>query len=150
MKPKTPKALLHGHENLFSDIEVIVSLGGGIGEDAKLLADIARPHFKKEEEYALPPLSLLSALADGNWHFESKEAIEMANKLQTELLEMKKEHLEIFHVLKNLELLAEKENNEKVKRFVSDLKLHIEVEEQVLYPATMFIGDYLCHPQFKN
>lgn len=150
MKPKTPKALLNGHEYLFKDIEVIVSFGGEIGEKAKLLADISRPHFKKEEEYALPPLGLLSALADGSWQFESKAAIEMAKKLQTELLQMKKEHMEIFQILKNLESLAEKEKDERVKRFVNDLKLHIEVEEQVLYPATIFVGDYLCNPQLQN
>lgn len=150
MKTKTPKALLDGHKNLFNDIESIISLGGGIGENAKLLADISRPHFKKEEEYALPPLGLLSALSEGNWEVESTVAIEMADRLEAKLSEMKKDHGVIREILEKLKVLAENENNQKVKQFVIDLKLHIEVEEQVLYPTTILIGTYLKNPNLNN
>lgn len=150
MEPKTPKALLHGHENLFNDMESIVSFGGEIGEKAKLLADLSRPHFKKEEEFALPPLSLLLALSEGNWRIESKAAVEMANELETNLSEMKQEHSKIIQILENLNALAEDINNHKVKQFISDLKLHIEIEEQVLYPATILIGQYLKSPHLEN
>lgn len=150
MRPKTPKALLCGHENLFNDIESIVSLGGDIGEKAKLLADISRPHFKKEEDYALPPLSLLISLSEGNWEIKTDVAIKMANKLETQLSEMKKDHGVIRKILKNLKVLAEEENNPKVEQFINDLQLHIEVEEQVFYPATIFIGGYLQNPKFKH
>lgn len=143
MNPKTPQALLRGHKILFNDLGDIVSLGGDIGENAKLLADIARPHFKKEEEYALPPLSLLSALSEGNWEIESQAAVEMAERLHVKLLEMKNEHGTIRKILKKLNDIAENINNEKVKQFTNDLELHIEVEEQVLYPATIFVGEYL-------
>lgn len=150
MKPKTPKALLDGHKKLFNDIEDIISLGGGIGENAKLLVDIARPHFKKEEEYALPPLGILSALSEGHWELESAAATEMADILEARLLEMKKDHGVIRKILENLKSYAEKENNQKVKQFVDDLKLHIEVEEQVLYPTTILIGTYLKNPSNNN
>lgn len=150
MEPKTPQALLSGHKNLFNDLGNIVSLGGDIGENAKLLADIARPHFKKEEEYALPPLSLLLALSEGNWEIESQAAVEMAERLHEKLLEMKKDHGVIRKMLKNLNELAGNINNEKVKQFANDLELHIEVEEQVLYPATIFVGEYLKNQQNIN
>lgn len=143
MKPKTPEALLHGHKYLFNDIESIIELGGSIGENAKLLADISRPHFKKEEEYALPPLSLLSALSEGNWELKSDAAIEMAERLEVKLTEMKEDHGVIRKILGDLKILAAKENNQKINQFIDDLKLHIEVEEQVLYPATIFVGKYL-------
>lgn len=150
MTTSTPKALLKGHKNLFDDIESIISIGGSIGENAKLLKDISEPHFQKEEEFALPPLSLLSVLSEGHWSLESDVAMEMAEKLKTQLAGMKKEHDVIRKILENLEVLAENENNQKVKQFVNDLKLHIEVEEQVLYPATIFIGTYLKNPNINN
>ena len=150
MNPKTPKALLNGHENLFRNIESIVSLGGDIGESAKLLADISYPHFKREEEYALPPLSLLLAISEGNWEIESQAAITMAEKLEAKLLEMKKEHDKICEILENLDAFSETTNNQKIKLFVNDLKLHIEMEEQVLYPATILIGEYLKNKNPKN
>jgi hypothetical protein len=37
--------------------------GGKVGEAAKAVANVLHPHFEKEEEYALPPLGLLSCLA---------------------------------------------------------------------------------------
>lgn len=150
MEPKTPKALLDGHKKLFNDIEYIISLGGSIGENAKLLVDIARPHFKKEEEYALPPLGILSALSEQNWELESAAATKMAETLEARLLEMKKDHGVIRKILENLKSHAEKENNQKVSQFVDDLKLHIEVEEQVLYPTTILIGTYLKKPNINN
>lgn len=150
MEPKTPKALLDGHQNLFNDIESIIDLGGRIGENAKMLADISRPHFKKEEEYALPPLNLLSALSEGNWEFDTKAAIEMAERLEVKLSEMKEEHGVIRKLLGDLNSLAEKENTQRIQQFIDDLKLHIEVEEQVLYPATIFVGKYLKDPRLEN
>lgn len=150
MNPQTPKALLDGHKKLFKDIDDIISLGGNIGENAKLLVDIARPHFKKEEEYALPPLGILSALSKGSWELESAAATEMADILEAQLLEMKKDHGVIRKILENLKMQAEKENNQKVSQFVDDLKLHIEVEEQVLYPTTILIGSYLKKTNINN
>ena len=150
MRPKTPKALLSGHEKLFNDMESIASIGGALGEKAKLLSDISRPHFKREEEFALPPLSLLLALSEGNWKIESKTAIKMVDELEAKLTQMKGEHDAIGKVLDNIKNLAENENNQKVKQFVDDLNLHIELEEQVLYPATILIGDYLRHPKTRT
>lgn len=150
MKPKTPKALLNGHENLFTDMENLISVGGELGEMAQLLYEISRPHFKKEEEYALPPLSLLLALSQGHWTIESHAAIEMANTLKDKLEEMKKEHVTICEKLEDMKTLAENENNQRVKQFINDLKLHIEIEEQVLYPATILIGNYLKNSKLEN
>lgn len=143
MKPKTPKALKHGHETLYADLDNIISFGGNIGEKAKCLANLLYPHFKKEEEFALPPLSLLLALSQGHWEIDSQAAIEMANKLQDKHAEMKKEHGAIGIALLELRNVAEEENNSKTKRFVKDLTLHVEIEDQVLYPTTILIGNYL-------
>lgn len=150
MKPKTPTALKNGHENLYKDIEVIVSSGGKTAEQANTLAKVLHPHFKKEEEYALPPLSLLIALSEGNWKIDSKTAIVMADRLHSELTEMKKEHDNINRILEKLKMLAIEEKNLKAMRFVDDLNLHIEIEDQVLYPATILIGNYLKTSRLNN
>lgn len=147
MSTETPKALQAGHESLCEDLDYIISSGGTIGHKAQLLANLLRPHFKKEEEYALPPLSLLLTLAEGRWEFDKKEAIKMADKLQFELSQMQKEHAAITTVLQDLKESAEKEDNIKAKRFVKDLNLHVKVEDEVLYPATLLVGNYLKHTQ---
>jgi hypothetical protein len=40
------------------------------------------PHFVKEEEYALPPLGLLSALSKGELEAGMAEVLKMTDKLE--------------------------------------------------------------------
>lgn len=145
MKPKTPKAIKNGHENLCSELQTIVNFGGKIGEKAKFLEKDMYPHFEKEEKYALPPLGLLLALSEGNWDIDSNVAIEMADMLQLKLFELKNEHENILKALQGFRTVAHEEDIPIAKQFVKDLMLHIEVEDQVLYPATILIGNYLRH-----
>lgn len=142
-KAETPQALKAGHENLYSDLEAIMSYNGKVGEKAKQLKEILKPHFEKEEKYALPPLGLLIILAEGHWELDANEAISMADKLEKQLSEMKNEHAGIINTLQKLKVAAEGEDNAKAKRFVKDLALHIDIEDQVLYPATILVGNYL-------
>ena len=143
MRPKTPKAIKNGHENLYAELESIVELEGRIGENAKFLLEIMSAHFKKEEEYALPPLGFLLTLSEGGWEFDPDDAIRMSEKLRTELSELTKEHIDILSAAQELKIIAEEENNLTAKQFVKDLKLHADIEDQVLYPATILIGEYL-------
>lgn len=143
MKLKIPKALKTGHEILFRELETLIDLGGHIGEKAKVLNDVMAPHFKKEEMYALPPLGLLLTLSEGNWELDTNEAIKMSEMLESKLSELNKEHGNILKVLNDLKHVAKEENNNKAKQFVKDLMLHIDIEDQVLYPATILVGNYL-------
>ncbi|MDZ7260614.1 MAG: hypothetical protein ONB05_00640 [candidate division KSB1 bacterium] len=63
MKFEIPKPLKMEHEELHAELVRATKVGGEIGEAAKAVAEILHPHFVKEEEYALPPLGILSLLA---------------------------------------------------------------------------------------
>lgn len=143
MKPQIPKSIKNGHKNLCSELNTIIDIGGEISKKAKTLNEIMSLHFKKEEEYALPPLGFLLALAGENWEIDSAAAIKMAERLQSKLSELKEDHENILVALHDLKLAGEKENNLYVKQFVKDLKLHASIEDQVLYPTTILIGNYL-------
>ena len=143
MKPEIPKSIKNGHKNLSSELKAIMDIRGEIGEKAKILDDIMALHFNKEEEYALPPLGFLLALSEDHWEIDSMAAIKMADRLKSKLSELKKDHENILIALHNLKIVGEQENNTDVKQFVKDLKLHASIEDQVLYPATILIGNYL-------
>ena len=145
MKPKIPQSILSGHENLCSELKDIIAAGGNIGEKAQMLDNVTSPHFEKEEKYAFPPLGFLLALSEGNWEIDATEAIKMAETLQEKLSELKIEHQNISRSLHELKIVAEAEDNPSAKLFVKDLQLHIEIEDQVLYPATILVGNYLKH-----
>lgn len=143
MKPKIPQSLQHGHENLLIEIKELIKSGGKIGEKAKVLNDAMKPHFDKEENFALPPLGLLIALSEGSWEIDKTEAIKMADTLKEKFNEMAQDHKDILKMLDELKVIAEEENNIHAKIFVKNLKVHAELEDQVLYPATLLIGNYL-------
>lgn len=143
MKLKVPKSVIHGHANLVLEMNEVISIDGRIGEKARQLRDTMVPHFKKEEEYALPPLGLLLAFTEQNWEINSEEAIKMAESLESRLSEMKDDHKAIIEVVNQLKAIGEEEGNFIVKMFVKDITLHMELEDEVLYPATILIGNYL-------
>lgn len=143
MQLKVPKAITHGHESLCAELDNVIAIGGRIGEKARLLNLVMAPHFKKEEEYALPPLGLLLALSEGGWEIDAQEAIKMADNLQLKLEEMTIEHQNILRIMNELKAISEEANHFAAKLFIKNLTMHIELEDEVLYPATILVGNYL-------
>ncbi len=68
---KIPKPITLEHDELHAKLVRAIREGGKIGYAAQVVAKILHPHFVKEEEYALPPLGLLTALAKGKITKES-------------------------------------------------------------------------------
>ena len=143
MEFEVPKSIKLEHEELHEDLEEATMESGSIGDAAKAVQEVLQPHFLKEEEFALPPLGLLSKLANGQMTLEMKDAIAMAERLRAELNQMLKEHREIVARLKTLTEAALKENKLDYVQFAEKLTLHAQTEEEVLYPAAILVGEYL-------
>jgi hypothetical protein len=131
------------HEELHGALRKATKEKGPLGDAAKAVAEVLHPHFVKEEEYAMPPLALLSVLAEGRVSARMRDALVMTNKLEAELSQMLKEHEEIVSALKKLVVEAKKEKKLEYVRFADKLILHAQTEEEVYYPASLLIGKYL-------
>ncbi|MCL5949913.1 MAG: hemerythrin domain-containing protein [Candidatus Bathyarchaeota archaeon] len=140
---EVPKSIKLEHEELHENLEEATMESGAIGDAAKAVQEVLQPHFLKEEEFALPPLGLLSKLSDGQTTTEMKDAIAMAERLKAELNQMLKEHKEIVARLEKLTEMALKENKIEYVQFAEKLALHAQTEEEVLYPAAILVGEYL-------
>ena len=143
MKFEIPSSLREEHKELHHTLERFTQLSGKTGTAAKEVAKLLHPHFVKEEEYALPPLGLLSDLSKGKISAEMKTAIALSDKLKLEFPQMLSEHQQIVVSLEKLNKAAKEENHPEVLRFTDALKLHAQTEEQVLYPTAILIGEYL-------
>src|SRR5665647_259494 len=143
MEFEVPKSIKLEHEELHEDLEEATMESGSVGDAAKVVQEVLQPHFLKEEEFALPPLGLLSKFSNGQITPEMKDAIAMADKLRAELGQMLSEHREIVARLKTLTEAALKENKLKYVQFAEKLSLHAQTEEEVLYPAAILVGEYL-------
>jgi hypothetical protein len=143
MEFKVPEPLKLEHEELHRELVAATKAPGKIGEAARAVATLLHPHFVKEEEYALPPLGLLTALAEGKITAEMREVLAMTDKLKEELPEMLAEHQAIVGALEELIQAAKIDGKPEIARFAEKLMLHARTEEEVLYPASVVIGEYV-------
>lgn len=138
-----PTPLKTEHEELHADLAKATKEGGNTGEAARYVAQLMHPHFVKEEEYALPPLGLMTHLMKGEVTPEMKRVLTMTDKLKTELPQMLEEHKAIVDALGKLVDAAGEEGKTEYISFAKKLTLHAQTEEQVLYPAAILVGEYV-------
>jgi len=143
MEFQIPPSLKSEHEELHAELVKAIQAGGEIGKAAQSVAEVLHPHFVKEEEYALPPLGLLRRLAAGKVLPEMKNVLSMTDRLKRELPQMLEEHQAIVAKLQDLVEAAEKEGRTEFAHFSEKLILHAKTEEEVLYPASILVGDCL-------
>lgn len=140
---KIPKPLQAEHEELHEQLAQLTQLPGRIGEAAKTVAKILHPHFVKEEAYALPPLGVLPLLATGQVTPDMADVLSLTERLKAELPQMLAEHKAIVAALKHFSEVATQENHPEYVHFAEKLMLHAQAEEDVFYPASMLIGEYV-------
>jgi hypothetical protein len=143
LKPQVPQSLRSEHEELHAQLANAAKAGGATGSAAAVVAKLLDPHFLKEEEYALPPLGLLRELAAGKVTAEMRGVVAMTDKLKEELPRMLEEHKAIVAALEQLTEAAKREGKNEHIHFAEKLMLHAQNEEQVLYPASILVGEYL-------
>jgi hemerythrin superfamily protein len=143
MTGKIPELLKLEHEELYAELVRATKAGGKTGERAKALTKVLHDHFVKEEEFALPPIGLMAALARGKVDQEMRSVFAMTDRLKAELPKMLQQHRAIISELKKLIATAKREKKAEHARFAEKLTRHAKTEEKVLYPAAMLIGEYL-------
>jgi hypothetical protein len=146
MGPTIPEPIKAEHDELHEELRQAIGAGGRTAEAARAVAALLHPHFVKEEAYALPPLGLLTRLARGEAAFdpaEAEAALAMADRLKLELPGMLAEHQAIVSALDTMAQAAEAEGHAEHARFARKLVQHARTEEEVLYPATLLLGEHL-------
>jgi len=138
-----PSSLKHEHGELLAELDAATKAAGNTGEAAREVARLLRPHFKKEEEFALPPLGLLETLAHGAMPEDADAAAALAGRFAEEISTMLGEHKVIGAAVQRMYDAASQEQRPDLGRFARQLMLHARMEEEIYYPATLVIGEYL-------
>ena len=74
---------------------------------------------------------------------EMREVLKMTDRLKAELQKILKKHKTIVSALKRLTSIAKTEKKIEYVRFAEKLALHAKTEEEVLYPASLLVGEYI-------
>jgi hypothetical protein len=143
MPLRIPQPLKEEHAELHAELVRATKAGGRTGEAALLLVRIMRPHFEKEEEYALPPLGLLVELSREGIAPGMSEVLQMTDRLATELPRMLAEHKQIVAALNMLIDAARAEGKPEFIDFAQKLMAHARAEEEISYPTALLIGRYV-------
>ena len=140
---KIPEPLKAEHEELHAELVKAMKIPGKTGEAARTVATFLRQHLVHEEEYALPPLGLLPALAGDKVTPEMRQVLALTDKLKAELRQMLAEHQAIGGALQKLIAAAQAEGKPEVEHFAKKLILHMRTEEEIVYPTSILIGEYV-------
>lgn len=140
---RIPATLKAEHDELHAELARATQAGGKTSRAAEAVVRIMHPHFVKEEEYALPPLGLLTDLAAGKFEPGMATVLRLTDKLEAEMPQMLAEHKEIVAALNRLIEVAKAESNPSVVAFAANLIAHARAEEEVAYPAALLVGRYI-------
>lgn len=140
-RSRIPASIREEHQEIHDELDRATKLAGRTGLAARALAALLQPHFVREEQIALPPLSLLGPLARSERVAASAWLLPMTDSLRRELPRMLREHVAIRAATQKLATAAQSEGQIAVVRFTDKLAAHARSEEEILYPAAVVVGD---------
>jgi hypothetical protein len=143
MKAEVPEALQIEHEELREQLGKAAAAGGRTGDAAQRVMKVLHPHILLEEEFAIPPLTLLPQLIGGEVLPEMRRFLAQAEKLKASLPRMLAEHKLIVEALRGLMQAAQEEGHTGYARYARKMIVHAQMEEEILYPASILVGEYL-------
>ena len=138
-----PESMRAEHREVHESLVVATQVPGKVGEAAREVARVLDPHFKREEEIALPPLGLLPQLSRGEVTEEMAGVLPLTDALRVELPRMLQEHQQIHKALSRLAEVAKAENQPEYERLAEAIMHHASGEEQVSYPTALLVGDHV-------
>ena len=138
-----PHSLHAEHEEIHEALVAATRAPGRVGAAAKELASVLDPHFERENQIALPPLSLLAPLAAGETPAGLQEALAMTDALRKEMPRMLEEHTRIRAATEKLRTAAREEKASVHEQLAETLAAHARTEEEILYPAAILVGDII-------
>jgi len=141
MSLQIPASLLNDHEVIRATLKRAMREPGATGESARRVMQILEGHMMREEKFAFPPLGLLPALARGERPAALADALDRVKGLRRQIAQMKDEHRQISDALRRLAQDAQGEGKSDYVALAEDMLKHQHLEEEVIYPAAMLVGE---------
>jgi hypothetical protein len=104
---------------------------------------VMKAHMALEEEYILPPLTLLPSLAAGNVTPDMRRAIAMSDHVRADRDKLQQMHATITAAILDLKAAAEAEHDASAVGFSTDLATDDLADVEITEPMVMLIGDIL-------
>jgi len=143
MELQVPQTLRLEHVKLREELYALTKESDGLSEAARVVMELFYMHAIKEEGRVLPALEFLPLLSKGqitdSMRYLKDIAADLKGGLYEELLD---DHKAIVAGLKNLSESALLQGRKEPAQFVERFILHAQMEEEILYPASLLTAEY--------
>lgn len=141
---QVPQSIRLQHQQILARLEHYAQSKDKESADAaQKAAAFLKEHYAKEEQFVLPPLSLLPRIAKGEISKDMRPAIEMADRTKSALPEFSDDHTKITSLMNDLITVGKKHKNDDLVRLATRVAAQSLNDIEVNQPTTILIGDYL-------
>jgi hypothetical protein len=138
-----PQSIRVEHDNTLRQLATLSQHHGAVGAEARKALTLFKRHLQREEEFILPPLTLLPQLAEGKVLPDMKWAISMADRVKAERDKTYQEHTEITDAMNALAGAARKAHDVEALDFAQAAVADSLNDIELLEPMSIVIGDFL-------
>jgi hypothetical protein len=138
-----PQSMRVEHQNTLEQLTALSHKHGPVGVEASKALALFKQHLQREDEFILPPLTLLHDLADGKISPDMKWAIAMADRVKAEREKTFQEHTQITDAMNALAAAARKAHDTAALDFAEAAVADSLTDLELMEPMTIVIGDYL-------
>ena len=142
-KDQMPSVLSMELEAIQEELSRATGIGGKTANAAWEVTRVLLPHVYREESFAIPPLLLLPKLARGEFDPDMESMLQKTEIMKSEFPRMLEEHKSIVAALQKLLQASTSEGHVGFARLAQRLILHAQTEEEIFYPASILVGEYL-------
>jgi hypothetical protein len=143
MADTAPESLQFEHRELREQLDKAMAAPGKTGYAALEVFKVLEPHIRLEAEFAMPPLAILQKLVQGEITADMARFVERTDAFRTALPRMLDDHKAIVRTLRTLMQAATAEKQPGAAQFAQKMIMHAQMEEEILYPAAILVGEYL-------
>lgn len=138
-----PQSLQVEHQETIERLTILTHRPGAIGVEARKAMTLFKAHIARENEFILPPLTLLPVLADGKVTPDMRWALAMCDRVKAEREQIFQEHARITDSMNALAAAARATHDKTAQEFAEAAVGDSLNDMELLEPMVIVIGDYL-------
>jgi len=138
-----PQSFVIAHQETLAELSAIAQRRTRTGAIARKALEAVKAHFRREEEYILPPLTLAPAMALGHVTPDMKWAIAMVDRIKADREVIFTEHTVITEWMIELAAAADRTHEKDVLAFAQGAVADSLNDTEVNEPMAIVIGEYL-------
>ncbi len=138
-----PQSLRIAQDETVERLSTLSRRKGSVGIEAGKALVIFQRHIAREQEFILPPLTLLPRLADGQVTPDMAWALPMTDRVRAEREAIFAEHTKITDALNALAAAASRAHDRDARAFAESAAADSLNDMEILEPTLLLIGDIL-------